>query len=254
MNGAPVRVTEVLGLIPARGGSKGIPRKNVAGLGGRPLLAYTCEAALASSTLTRTVLSTDDGAIADVGRACGVEVPFLRPAGLSADETPMIDVVRHALRALEQAEGYRPDVLVLLQPTSPLRRARHIDDAVDLLCASGADSVVTVVPVPHRFSPTSVMRLVEGRLVAFAEGPAPARRQDKPRLYARNGPAVLAVKRSVVLDQASLYGDDCRPLVMDAESSVDVDEPADLAYAEHLLERRGAQSTESDRVVAGGLS
>ena len=100
----------------------------------------------------------------------------------------------------------------------------------------------------------SKIKKTEGRLVAFAEGPAPARRQDKPRLYARNGPAVLAVKRSVVLDQASLYGDDCRPLVMDAESSVDVDEPADLAYAEHLLERRGALPTESDRVVAGGLS
>ena len=226
---------QVLGLIPARGGSKGIPNKNLRPLAGRPLLAYTVAAAQASRRLSRVVLSTDDGAIAAAGRQLGLDVPFMRPSELCADTTPMLPVLQHAMRALA-AEGYVTDVVVLLQPTSPLRGPEHIDAAVDALLTTGADSVVSVVEVPHQFNPVSVLRIADGRLTPFAAGATVTRRQDKPLVYARNGPAVLAVQARV-LDAGSLYGEDSRPLVMSAEASVDIDDLHDLQYAEFLLGR-----------------
>ena len=228
----------ILGVIPARGGSKGIPGKNLRSLAGRPLLAYTADAARDSRRLTRVVVSTDDPAIRDQARDMRIEVPFLRPKELAADETPMLPVLRHAVRALEE-QGFRADAVVLLQPTSPLRRGEHIDRAIDLLESTGADSVVTVVEVPHQFNPASVLYLDGARLRPFIGGPLIARRQDKPRVFARNGPAVLAVK-ATVLQGGSLYGDDCRPLLMTAEESIDIDSPGDLDYAEYLL-RRGTR-------------
>lgn len=226
---------KVLGVVPARGGSKGIPDKNLRPVAGRPLLAYTAEAARASRRLSRVIVSTDAPAIAAAAQAMGLEVPFMRPAQLAGDATPMLPVLQHAVAEMS-ARGFRADVVVLLQPTSPLRRAAHIDQAVDLLASTGADSVVTVVEVPHQFNPVSVMRLENGRLVPFLSGPALLRRQDKPRVFARNGPAVLAVRVSV-LERGSLYGDDVRPLMMAPEESVDVDTPADLDFVEFLLAR-----------------
>jgi CMP-N,N'-diacetyllegionaminic acid synthase len=227
---------EILGVIPARGGSKAIPRKNLALLAGRPLIAHTCEAARASSRLTRVIVSTDDEEIAAAARALGVEVPFLRPPALAQDDTPMLDVLVDLLAALEDRSAYRPAIVVLLQPTSPLRRAQHIDAAVDLLIASGADSVVSVTQVPHQFTPSSLMRLDGDRLVA-ADGAGPLRRQDKPALYARNGPAVVATRRETLVDQRALYGRDTRPLVMSREESLDVDDGFDLEMAELLMAR-----------------
>lgn len=226
---------QALGVIPARGGSKGIPGKNLRLLAGRSLLAYTAAAALGSRTLARTVLSTDDPEIAAAGRALGLDVPFIRPAHLAADDTPMLPVLVHAVEEMGRA-GFVADAVVLLQPTSPLRTSAHIDAAFDLLEATGADSVVSVVEVPHQFSPVSVMALEDGRLRPFLPGPVITRRQDKPRTFARNGPAVLAV-RVAALARGSLYGDDCRPLLMDASSSVDIDGPDDFEYAEFLLSR-----------------
>jgi CMP-N-acetylneuraminic acid synthetase len=214
---------DVLGLIPARGGSKGIPRKNLALVGGKPLLVWTVEAARAATTLTRVVVSTDDDEIA---AAAGVEV-LRRPPELAADDTPMLDVIRHAVAELS------PDVVVLLQPTSPLRRAEHVDEAVRLLLESGADTVVSVVAVPHRYRPDALMDVVDGRVVA--RGTARTR-HEKELLYARNGPAVLAVRSDRLGDD--LYAGDCRPYVMDERDSLDVDEPFDLELADLLLERR----------------
>jgi CMP-N,N'-diacetyllegionaminic acid synthase len=228
---------EILGLIPARGGSKAIPRKNIAPLAGRPLLAYTCDAAAHSKRLTRVILSTDDPAIAEVGRQYDVESPLLRPGKLAADDTPILPVIQHALNWLAEHESYIPEVVVLLQPTSPLRRAEHIDAAVDILLESGADTVVSVMAVPHNFTPASLMRLEEGRLVSLEEGPLILRRQEKPRIYARNGPAVLAVRREIV-EGGRLYGDVVRPFEMSAADSVDVDGPLDLALAEFWLNRQ----------------
>jgi CMP-N,N'-diacetyllegionaminic acid synthase len=219
---------QVVGLVPARGGSKGIPRKNLAPLAGKPLLAWTLEATRASTTLDRVVVSTDSDEIATLARELGAEV-LGRPADLAADETPMLDVVRHALRELPA-----PDVLVLLQPTSPLRRAEHVDDAVRLLLESGADTVVSVVEVPHQFRPGSLMALRDGRLEPLEpESGTHARRQDKPLVYARNGPAVLALRPERLGDD--LYGGDCRPYLMELRDSIDVDGPLELQLAEALL-------------------
>jgi CMP-N,N'-diacetyllegionaminic acid synthase len=223
----------VLGVIPARGGSKGIPGKNLVVVGGRPLICHTFDAARASRTLTRIVLSTDDEQIAQLGRAEGIEVPFIRPAALAADDTPMLDVLRHAIAAV----GSRPEIVVLLQPTSPLRRSEHIDAAVSTLEESGADSVVSVVAVPHQFTPGSLLQLDAGRLVSLTGQATAARRQDKPVLYARNGPAVL-VTRTTVLESGSLYGSDSRPFLMSREDSIDVDEPFDLEMVEAVLAHR----------------
>lgn len=227
----------ILGLIPARGGSKSIHNKNIAPLAGKPLLAYTFEAARESKRLTRTILSTDDSAIAEVGRTNGIEVPFLRPAELAADTSGMIDVIIHALNFLQKKEQYIPDAVVLLQPTSPFRKASHIDAAVDLLTSTGADSVVSIVEVPHQFTPGSIMKLENGRLTPYKQGPSILRRQDKPKLYGRNGPAVLAVRRSVLLEKQSLYGDDSRGFIMDARESIDIDTLLDLEIAEFFLTR-----------------
>ena len=214
---------DVLGLIPARGGSKGIPRKNLALVAGRPLLAWTVDAARDATELTRVVVSTDDDEIAD---AAGVDA-LRRPADLADDETPMLDVVRHAVEELA------PDVVVLLQPTSPLRRPEHVDAAVRLLLESGADAVVSVVEVPHRYRPDALMDLVDGRLTP--RGTARTR-QEKAVVYARNGPAVLVVRAATL--GSDLYGGDCRPYLMDERDSLDVDTPFDLELAELLLRAR----------------
>ena len=183
------------------------------------------------------MISTEDEEIADVARQLGVDVPFLRPAHLAGDETPMLDVLADLVASLERHERYRPDILVLLQPTSPFRRAGRIDAAVDLLTASGADSVVTVVPVPHQFTPSSLMQLQGDRLVPWAPDGA-VRRQDKPLLFARNGPAVVAVRTRVITDGHTLYGPDTRGLVMPREESFDIDDAFDLEVAERLMAPR----------------
>lgn len=231
----------VLGLIPARGGSKSIPRKNVAPLAGRPVLAYTCKAALASRLLTRVVLSTDDDEIARVGHTYGAEVPFRRPLELAQDNTPSLAVAQHATLWLREHEGWEADVLVLLQPTSPLRKACHIDDALERMIQIGADTVVSVVEVPHRFSPYSVMTLREGWLHDFWQEPLPFdryRRQNLPILYARNGPAILASRVEVLFERQSFYGMRVIPYIMREEDSVDLDTLFDLRLAEWLLSQR----------------
>jgi CMP-N,N'-diacetyllegionaminic acid synthase len=228
----------VVGLIPARGGSKSIPRKNLAALAGRPLLAYTAAAALGARRLDRTILSTDDVEIAAVGRTLGLEVPFLRPSALAGDTAEMVPAMRHALDWLTE-QGVVAAALVLLQPTSPLRQARHIDEVVELLLTSGAETVVSVVEVPHQYSPASVMTMeADGRLTPFLAGTPILRRQDKPRVFARNGPAIVAI-RSAALRRGTLYGDATIGYRMSAADSLDIDEPDDLWLAEQYLKRRG---------------
>jgi CMP-N,N'-diacetyllegionaminic acid synthase len=232
----------VLGLIPARGGSKGIPRKNIALLAGRPLLAYTCEAALASRVLHRVVVSTDDEEIAEVAHQCGLEVPFIRPTSLAQDETPSIDVVRHTVEHLRNEEHWIPGVVVLLQPTSPLRKARHIDEAVGRMTETKADTVVSVVEVPHRFNPHNIMQLKDGELTDYLPALPDVdrfRRQTQPVLYARNGPAVLVSRVDVIVNSETFYGARVVPYFMTEEESLDIDSRYDLWLAEQLISRRG---------------
>ena len=225
----------VLGLIPARGGSKGIPRKNLVQVAGRPLIAYTIDASLGSIAVTRTVVSTDDDEIAEVSEALGAEIAFRRPAELASDSAAAIDVIRHAVGELD-ASGWRTDVLVYLQPTSPMRTAHHIDAAVQTLEVTGVNTVVSVVEIPHRFTPSALMKLAsDGSLMPM--GTETLRRQDRPRLVARNGPAVLAMRRDA-LQQSGLYAGDTRGLLMGPLDSFDVDEESDLIVVDALLRMR----------------
>jgi CMP-N-acetylneuraminic acid synthetase len=232
---------KVLGLIPARGGSKGIPRKNLALLAGRPLIAWTVEAALGSRTLWRTMVSTDDDEIAAVARACGAEVPFRRPPELASDEAGALEVIRHAILECERTLG-RVDAVAYLQPTSPLRTSHHIDAAVELFWSKSADTVVSVTAVPHNMSLESQLVVrSDGTLgAAIPGGEDTLRRQTKPRRYARNGPAVLVVGRRCIVEESRLYGARCFGLEMNARESIDVDDLADLELIEAWLQcRRG---------------
>lgn len=229
---------KVLGIIPARKGSKSIPNKNRVRLNGKPLIQYTFNAVNKSKLLSRCIISTDDAAILKLAQKNKIEVPFMRPRSLSGDKTPMIRVVRHALQFLKKKEKYIPDAVIILQPTSPLRTFKHIDRAIALLQRTDADSVVSVVEVPHQFTPISLMKLKRERLVSAAKGKSILRRQDKPKLYARNGPAIVVARQEFILKTNSLFGGNCRPLMMNSRESVDIDEPKDLELAFFYLSRR----------------
>lgn len=224
----------VLGIVPARGGSKGIPGKNVRLLGGKPLLAWTAEAALAARRLSRVVLTTDDEGIAEVGRACGLEVPFLRPAELARDETPTLPVIRHAVAELERA-GERFDAVCLLQLTSPFRRPGDIDACIDLLQSAGLDAVVSVLPVPPEHNPHWVyFQDAEGllRLATGEERPIP-RRQELPPAFHRDG-SVYVTRRGVLMEGNSLYGRRLGGYLVTSRN-VNLDTPEDWERAERLV-------------------
>lgn len=235
----------ILGLIPARGGSKSIPHKNIVPLGGRPLLVWTAETALKSHAINRVILSTDDREIAAVGNACGLEVPFLRPPEISQDTTPSIEVAIHAVKWLSEQSDWKADIVVLLQPTSPLRKSVNIDEAVELMIEFNAESVVSVIEVPHRFSPYSVMAKEGIWLTEFWKEPVHFdrfRRQEVPILYARNGPAILATRVPVLLARRSFYGDKVAAYIMDENESLDIDTLDDLKLAEWLLSNRKSET------------
>ncbi len=224
----------VLGIVPARGGSKGIPGKNVRPLGGKPLLVHTAEAALAARLLSRVVLTTDDERIAEVGRGCGLEVPFLRPAELAMDDTPTLPVLQHAVAELEKT-GDRFDAVCLLQPTSPFRRAGDIDGCIELLESAGLDAVVSVLPVPPEHNPHWVyFREGDGllRLATGEDQPIP-RRQELPPAFHRDG-SVYVTRRNVLMEGNSLYGRRLGGYLADSRS-VNLDTPADWERAERLF-------------------
>lgn len=228
----------VLGVIPARGGSKGVPRKNVASVAGKPMLQWTAEAALGARSLTRVIVSTEDAEIATIARACGVEVPFERPMDLAADDTPSLDVVQHAVRTLE-ASGDTFDAVCLLQPTNPARGSDVIDACIDLFETSGADSVVTVLSVPADHNPHwTYLRRPDGSLQLATGGLEPIpRRQLLPEAFHREG-SVYVVRRNVLMDRGSLYGDKVVGYAVDPALSVNVDGPEDLIRASQLLDAR----------------
>lgn len=223
--------SRILGLIPARGGSRGIPRKNIKPLCGKPLIAWTIEAALRSRSLSAVVASTDDLEISQIASAWGANVPFLRPPALAQDESPGIDPVLHAL---EQLPDF--DAVVLLQPTSPLRTSEDIDACVELARSSKAPSVVSVSEPPRH--PYTMYRLgSERRLEALMNTPHFSRRQDLPPVYALNGALYFAradwLQRHRAFVTAETVG-----YVMPAERSVDLDTLLDWRVAELLLEEK----------------
>lgn len=222
-----------LALVVARGGSKSIPRKNLAPLAGRPLIIWTIEAALRCPTLNRVVVSTDDEEIAAVSRTHGADAPFIRPAELARDDTPTMPVVTHALKWLADEQGYIPDRVMLLQPTSPLRTSEDITAALALADERRADSVISVSKAhTHPHLAKRITR--EGLLVDFMDHPAVERRQDLEPVYALNG-AIYLAERSLLLEKQSFYGRRTYAYVMTPERSIDVDTPWDLHLCDLLL-------------------
>ena len=223
-----------LGIIPARSGSKGIPRKNIRLVAGRPLIAYTIDAAQGSQVLAHFVTSTDDAEIAVVAESYGSPV-LMRPLALAADGTPMVPVVKHTLAMLEPT-GDRYDYVVVLQPTTPLRTSGDIDAALSLLVETGADSVISVYQVADHH-PARMYRLVDGRLQPYELEPPDRLRQGLPPVFHRNG-AIYACRRDLIAEQSTLIGADTRPYVMPRERSINIDDELDLAFADFLLQRQ----------------
>jgi CMP-N-acetylneuraminic acid synthetase len=229
----------VLALIPARGGSKSIPRKNIKPLAGVPLLAYSIAAARAAHSVTRTIVSTDDPEIAEVARCYGAETPFLRPAEFSQDNTTDLPVFQHALQWLDENEGYTPDIVVQLRPTSPLRRTDHIDAAVyTLMERPDADSARTVC-VPFQ-NPFKMWRIgPDGLMIPLMETgfrePYNMPRQLLPDVYWQTG-YVDAVWSHTILEKESMTGDRILPIVIDPADWIDIDSPDDWRRVERLLE------------------
>jgi N-acylneuraminate cytidylyltransferase/CMP-N,N'-diacetyllegionaminic acid synthase len=231
----PAPSRECLAVIPARGGSKGVPRKNLRLLAGKPLIAWTIEAALGAPSLRRVIVSTDDPEIAQVARRWGADVPFRRPSALARDETPGIEPVLHAVEWLAQHGGYQPDEVLLLQPTSPLRTARDIEAAIRLGRQTNADAVVSVTPV-HEHPYWTKQLEPDGRLTSCAPPEeAGLRRQELPPRYVVNG-AIYLVRSSVLLAAHTFYTERTYGYVMPRERSLDIDTSWDFRLAELVLQ------------------
>lgn len=225
----------ILAMIPARGGSKGIPRKNLADLGGRPLIAWSIEAALKAGCFEKVIVSTDDQEIANVSSGYGADVPFLRPSEFAGDTAPALGVIAHGLDHFSE-QGDVFDAVAYLQPTSPFRTAAQIEDAYRKFGELAPETLVSVVSVPHNMTANSIMRPSgsDGNLWLESPHGQTMRRQEKETQFARNGPAILIVSRGDILEKHRLYGDRVLGFEMEKLSSFDIDDAADLEMARYL--------------------
>ena len=225
---------KILGLIPARGGSKGIPGKNIKPLGGKPLLQYTIEAAKRANLLSRIVLSSDDEEIMATAKRLGLEAPFRRPDALAGDSSSSLDMIQHALRFFI-TEGENFDAVCLLQPTSPFRREGLIDEAIDNFIQGGFDSLISVREVPEDYNPHWVFEEENGGLrIATGESEIISRRQDLPKAFHRDG-AIYLTKKKVLMEQNSLFGEKIGFINTTGEPYVNLDTQTDWEEAEKML-------------------
>lgn len=232
-------MSEVLVIIPARGGSKSIPRKNIRTFAGAPLIAYSIAAGRAAETVSRVMVSTDDEEIASISRRYGAETPFLRPQEISQDHTPDLPVYQHALRWLGENEGYQPEIVVQLRPTSPFRRVTHIDQAVYRLIEHPEGDAVRTVCVPFQ-NPFKMWQIAaDGFMHPLLETkfkePYNMPRQALPEVYWQTG-YVDAAWADTILNKNSMTGERILPLIIDPSEWIDIDSPDDWRRAERLLE------------------
>lgn len=228
---------DILGIIPARGGSKGLPRKNIKHLCGKPLIAYTIEAAKESKLTDRVIVSTDDEEIAYISKKYGAEIPYLRPKELSSDSSPTIDAILHMIDYLEKSEGYRPDYILLLQCTSPLRDSKSIDESINRLITSEFDALVSVCEA--EVNPYWANVFDGDKLKHFIEeGKKINRRQDLPKVYRLNG-AIYLIKTEVLKAYRTFEPDSLTGYIMDEYSSIDIDTELDFKIAELIIKNRG---------------
>ncbi len=222
----------IVAIIPARGGSKGVPGKNIRLLNGKPLICYAIEEALKSIFIDRVVVTTDDLKIADISNKAGAEV-IIRPAALAKDESPVIDAVFHVL---ENMNGEKPDIIVLLQATSPLRETKDIDGAIQLFRAEPCDSLMSVCPAEH--SPYWFFNIKNGLLSPlFDEKFLEVRRQELPPAYRPNG-AIYIISPETLRKYKSFYCNRTLAFVMNTKSSIDIDDEIDFQIAEQLMKQR----------------
>lgn len=223
----------ILGIIPARGGSKGVPRKNIKMLNGKPLIQYSWKSAKESELLSKTILSSEDQEILSVARDLGIEIPFVRPLELAQDVTPSIEIVRHALKYFE-ARKECFDAICLLQPTSPFRETGLIDKAIKRFVDGGYDSLISVRKMPDEFNPHWVFEEKNGSLqIATGESEIIARRQDLPTTYFRDG-SIYITKTDIILDKNSFYGSKLGFIETSNPLHVNIDTPEDWLEAEEL--------------------
>lgn len=224
----------ILGFVPARGGSKGVPGKNIKLLHGKPLIAFTTEVALQSKLLTTVIVSSDDDRVIEVAKSLGVMVPFVRPAEISQDDSPTIDGVIHALKWFEANDIFF-DAVCILQPTSPFRTVTFLDQAIDKFCSTDCDSLVSVLKVPHGYNPHWTFEVNQNGTLKIATGEAEiiGRRQDLPQAFHRDG-SIYIVKSEIILEKNSLYGEKMAFIESLAERYVNIDTAADWEKAERL--------------------
>ena len=225
---------KILGIIPARGGSKGIPQKNIRLLNGKPLISYTINSAKASRQIDKVIVSTDNSKIANISKKLGAEVPFIRPKSISKDSSSTLDVIKHALDYLEKNENYVPDIVILLQPTSPLRTTKKIDQSIQLLRNSNSDSVLSVY-VPHSH-PYRAFWIKNGFLKPFKNNfQSYSRRQLHPSLYSPTG-EIYVFWNKTLKKFDSIYGKKIKPILPRKDDIIiDIDTIEDLFFTEMFL-------------------
>lgn len=233
----------VLGLIPARGGSKGIENKNIVDVAGRPLISYAIEAMGASESIDRIVCTTDSEEIAEVAQEWGAEVPFLRPASMAEDDSPVYPALVHAVERVEELLDFVPEFVVTVQPTEPLVKSDHIESAVRKATTERAESTITAIELEHDAHPYNIRRKrPDGRVEFWMEEEHydHPTRQSKPTFYKFGN--VYVTRRDVLLERERLEGEDNYLVTIDAISGLDVNTPEDLDEVEYHLERRRGQT------------
>jgi N-acylneuraminate cytidylyltransferase len=236
-------VNNILAIIPARGGSKGVPRKNIRPLAGSPLIAYTIREAKKSQYISRIIVSTDCEETIGIAKQYEVEVPFVRPKELSRDNVQDFPVCEHAIKLLSEKDGYIPGMVVWLRPTSPFREVKHIDEAVKILISNpAADSVRSVCPAPKH--PLKMWKVVSDRLAPFVptevtgiKEPYNYPRQELPTAYIQNG-AIDVVRAETIIEKKSISGDVILPYIMEDVYSINIDTELDFSFAELLMKEK----------------
>lgn len=233
----------ILGVTLARGGSKSVPKKNIADLNGYPLIWYTIKEALKSKYITRYIISTDDEEIKEVSQNCGAEVPFIRPDYLAKDITSSVDALQHAVHYCEDEEGEPYDYVVELMCTNPMKTVEDVDGAIEKLISTNADSVIGVTKLDDHH-PARAKKIVNDKIVDFCVPELSGRRQDlMPEAYNRNG-SIYALERNILMDSGVRFGsENSRPYIMPIEKSINIDGTLDLIMA-RIIMREGINNAE----------
>jgi N-acylneuraminate cytidylyltransferase/CMP-N,N'-diacetyllegionaminic acid synthase len=228
-------VKKIPAIIPARGGSKGLPRKNILELAGKPLIAWTIEAALNSKYISEVIVSTDDEEIAEFSRKYGAQIPFMRPKELATDDSIAIDTYLYTIEKLNLDYNKNIEEFVVLQPTSPLRASKHIDEAIELFFDKNADSVLSFYENPH---PTDWLKVInkDGYLRNYEKSTVLKNRQECKKTYLPNG-AILIPKYSLIKKHRTYYFEKTIPYLMDQRISIDIDTLTDFLITECMLEK-----------------